>query len=184
MVNLSPLPTNAAAGRKQPKSRWKWKGKELFMQNYLSIGVDALVTYNFHKARENASGAWGLSGRLFNKLLYFVYGTKDVLERECGDLDRILEVRLDGRRVELPNLESLVLLNIPSWGAGVRPWELGSGHEEFDPARVDDGRLEVFAIYSSFHIAQMQVSQSISVSFLSSSCPLEVSIIHPFLIIF
>ena len=158
MVNLSPLPTNAAAGRKQPKSRWKWKGKELFMQNYLSIGVDALVTYNFHKARENASGAWGLSGRLFNKLLYFVYGTKDVLERECGDLDRILEVRLDGRRVELPNLESLVLLNIPSWGAGVRPWELGSGHEEFGPARVDDGRLEVFAIYSSFHIAQMQVS--------------------------
>ena len=103
MVNLSPLPTNAAAGRKQPKSRWKWKGKELFMQNYLSIGVDALVTYNFHKARENASGAWGLSGRLFNKLLYFVYGTKDVLERECGDLDRILEVRLDGRRVEQSN---------------------------------------------------------------------------------
>ena len=156
MVTLSPLPTNAAAGHKQPKSRWKMKGKELYMQNYFSIGVDALVTYNFHKARENASGAWGLSGRLFNKLLYFVYGTKDVLERECQDLDRLLEVKLDGREVELPNLESLVVLNIPSWGAGVRPWELGSGHDEYGPARVDDGRLKVFAIYSSFHIAQMQ----------------------------
>ena len=155
-VTLSPLPTNAAAGQKQPKSRWKGKANELYMQNYLSIGVDALVTYNFHKARENASGAWGLSGRLFNKLLYFVYGTKDVLERECQDLDRFLEVKLDGRKVELPNLESLVVLNIPSWGAGVRPWELGSGHDEYGPARVDDGRLEVFAIYSSFHIAQMQ----------------------------
>ena len=127
------------------------------MQNYLSVGVDALVTYNFHKARENASGLWGVSGRLFNKLLYFVYGTKDVLERECQNLDRVLEVELDGRRVELPNLESLVVLNIPSWGAGVRPWELGSGAGEYDPAKVDDGRLEVFAVYSSFHIAQMQV---------------------------
>ena len=50
-------------------------------QNYLSIGVDALVTYNFHHTRENANLPF--SGRLFNKLLYFLYGTKDVLEREC-----------------------------------------------------------------------------------------------------
>ena len=57
------------------------------MQNYLSIGVDALVTYNFHKARE--SPFYFMSSRLINKLIYFSYGTKDVLERECKDLDKV-----------------------------------------------------------------------------------------------
>ena len=59
------------------------------MQNYLSIGVDALVTYNFHKARE--SPFYFMSSRLINKLIYFSYGTKDVLERECKDLDKVSE---------------------------------------------------------------------------------------------
>ena len=60
------------------------------MQNYLSIGVDALVTYNFHKARE--SPFYFMSSRLINKLIYFSYGTKDVLERECKDLDKVLSI--------------------------------------------------------------------------------------------
>ena len=61
----------------------------IFMQNYLSIGVDALVTYNFHKARE--SPFYFMSSRLINKLIYFSYGTKDVLERECKDLDKVVK---------------------------------------------------------------------------------------------
>ena len=61
----------------------------IYMQNYLSIGVDALVTYNFHKARE--SPFYFMSRRLINKLLYFTYGTKDVLERECKDLDKVMK---------------------------------------------------------------------------------------------
>lgn len=61
-----------------PKKRFGQK-KTLFMQNYFSIGVDALVTYNFHKTRENKSIPF--SGRIFNKLIYFFFGTKDVLER-------------------------------------------------------------------------------------------------------
>lgn len=43
--------------------------KEMYMQNYLSIGVDALVTYNFHKARE--SPLYLIPSRLINKLIYF-----------------------------------------------------------------------------------------------------------------
>ena len=50
----------------------------------------------------------------------FSYGTKDVLERECKDLNKILELYIDENRVKLPNVESVVILNIPCWGAGVR----------------------------------------------------------------
>ena len=61
--------------------------QEIYMQNYLSIGVDALVTYNFHKARE--SPFYVMSSRLINKFIYFSYGTKDVLERECRNLNKV-----------------------------------------------------------------------------------------------
>jgi diacylglycerol kinase (ATP) len=40
-----------------------------YMQNYVSIGVDALVTFNFHKARE--SPFYLISSRIINKLIYF-----------------------------------------------------------------------------------------------------------------
>ncbi|TRY80799.1 hypothetical protein TCAL_12039 [Tigriopus californicus] len=116
---------------------------EIFVQNYLSIGVDALVTYNFHNARDSKSSS-----------------TKDVLERECKDLDQILELEMDGQKVSLPKIESVVILNIPCWGAGVRPWELGQGHEHFPVPSFSDHKLEVFCVYSSFHIAQMQVGIS------------------------
>lgn len=34
---------------------------------------------------------------------------------------------MDGQRVPLPSLESLVVLNIACWGAGVKAWTLGAG---------------------------------------------------------
>ena len=129
------------------------------MNNYLSIGVDALVTHNFHKARE--SPYYLFSSRFINKLIYFSYGTKDVLERQCQNLNRKLSLFMDGKKIELPNIESVVILNIPFWGAGVQPWTLGTGHKSFACEQsFADKRLEVFCIYSSFHIAQMQVGLS------------------------
>jgi len=131
----------------------------ILMNNYLSIGVDALVTYNFHKARE--SPFYLISSRIINKLIYFSYGTKDVLERQCQNLNKKLELHMDGKKIELPEIESVVILNIPYWGAGVMPWVLGTGHKDFPHApSMTDQKLEVFCIYSSFHIAQMQIGLS------------------------
>ncbi|KAF0301511.1 Diacylglycerol kinase epsilon [Amphibalanus amphitrite] len=133
-------------------------GSTVRMTNYVSLGVDALVTLNFHKTRESPHYLW--SSRLVNKLIYFCYGTKDVLERECQHLQQKLTLKMDGREVELPDIEALVVQNIATWGAGVRPWELGQGAGAAGVQRPDDGLLEVFCVYSSFHIAQMQVGLS------------------------
>lgn len=57
--------------------------------------------------------------------MYLCFGTQQVVERECKDLDKRIEVYLDGKQVDLPSTESIVVLNIPFWGAGVKLWELG-----------------------------------------------------------
>lgn len=134
------------------------RNKQIVMNNYFSIGCDALVALNFHRKREQIPKA--VSSRLLNKLLFFIYGTKDTFEKECRKLNEKVKLELDGREVDLPELESIVVLNINSWGAGVPVWSLGGGDQSPDPpqtSRFDDGIVEVFGIFSSFHIAQLQV---------------------------
>ncbi|XP_053994936.1 diacylglycerol kinase epsilon [Hylaeus anthracinus] len=129
------------------------------MYNYISVGVDAQVTLQFHRTRE--SRFYFYSSRLFNKLLYLCFGTQQVVERECKDLDKNVELYLDDKKVDLPSIEGIVILNIPSWAAGVNLWNIGlEGHEEYGKQSIDDGKLEVVALYSSFHMAQLQVGLS------------------------
>ena len=84
--------------------------------------------------------------------------TSDEASADHFILLQVVEVYMDGQKVDLPNIESVVVLNIPNWGAGVKPWTLGNGHLNFPPSSYNDTKLEVFCVYSSFHIAQMQVS--------------------------
>ncbi|KAF7405816.1 hypothetical protein HZH68_005185 [Vespula germanica] len=134
--------------------------QNLFMYNYLSIGVDAQVTLDFHRTRQSCF--YLFSHRIFNKLLYICFGTQQVMERECKNLDKNLEVYLNGKRVILPSIESIVILNIPSWAAGVDLWNIGleEGQKEVGAQKIDDQKLEVCALYSSFHMAQLQVGYS------------------------
>ncbi|KAL0278644.1 UNVERIFIED_CONTAM: hypothetical protein PYX00_000407 [Menopon gallinae] len=129
--------------------------KELFMYNYLSIGVDAQVTLDFHHARESPFYIFG--SRLINKLLYLGFGTQQMIEKKCQGLNERIELYLDGKKVDLPAIESIVVLNIDSWGAGVNLWKMSQTDENELQQSFNDGKLEVLAIYSSLHIAQLQV---------------------------
>lgn len=134
--------------------------RSLVMNNYLSIGVDALVALNFHQTRESKFYSW-FGSRLFNKFLYFSYGTKDILERKCNQLEGKIHLELDGIVQDLPELESIVLLNISSWGGGKDIWSIGRNAESTFPEQsIDDQLIEVVGITSSFHIAQMMVGLS------------------------
>lgn len=50
---------------------------------------------------------------------------QQVVERDCKDLDKNIELYLDEEKVNLPSIESIVILNIPSWAAGVDLWNMG-----------------------------------------------------------
>lgn len=125
--------------------------RSLLWNNYASIGVDALVTLQFHQTRQQQPMFTG--HRLLNKLWYFAYGTLDLLERACKDLHLRLRVELDGVPLVLPPLEGLVVLNIGSWGGGCQPWSATSATD----VSFNDGLFELMGLYSSFHIAQLQV---------------------------
>lgn len=45
-----------------------------------------------------------------------------------------LKLELDGERIDLPNLEGIIVLNIGYWGGGCRLWE-GMGDELYPLAR-------------------------------------------------
>ena len=42
---------------------------------------------------------------------------------------------MDGKLVELPPVEGVIVLNIASWGGGCRPWEISASSEEIATAR-------------------------------------------------
>lgn len=50
---------------------------------------------------------------------------QQVVERECKDLNKNIELYLDDKKINLPSIESIVILNIPSWAAGVNLWNMG-----------------------------------------------------------
>ncbi|XP_061736640.1 diacylglycerol kinase epsilon isoform X1 [Nerophis ophidion] len=133
------------------------KPKVLAMNNYFSVGPDALMALNFHTHREKTPSFF--SSRIINKVVYFLYGTKDCLVQECKDLDKRIQLELDGERVELPSLEGIIVCNIGYWGGGCRLWE-GVGDEPCPPTRLDDGLLEVVGVFGSFHCAQIQVKMA------------------------
>nr|CAI5817275.1 unnamed protein product [Callosobruchus analis] len=139
----------------------KLPNKIYYMYNYLSIGVDAQVALSFHKTRDSIFYVYG--SRVFNKLLYLCFGTQQVVTSDCKNLERRLDLYLDGQHIDLPELESVVVLNIPSWGAGVNLWG-NKGMSGDSSSRTSqsyhDGVLEVVGIYSSFHMAQLQVGLS------------------------
>uniref|UniRef100_A0A1Q3FDA3 Diacylglycerol kinase n=1 Tax=Culex tarsalis TaxID=7177 RepID=A0A1Q3FDA3_CULTA len=138
--------------------------RSVFVYNYFSVGVDALVTLNFHKARE--SSLYLFSSRFINKALYLCFGTHQVMQQDCVDLEKKVELYLDDVKIDLPELQSIVVLNIDSWGAGVKLWEMSKDSPTHgvnamrEAHSISDGILEVFGVVSSFHIAQLQVGLS------------------------
>lgn len=126
------------------------------MYNYIGIGLDAQITLDFHRTRR--SPLYLFNSTLFNKIIYVGCGTQQFLEHQCKGLQNMIELYMDDKKIDLPDIESIVIVNIESWGAGVNLWQLGADDgKEFGSQFIDDGLLEVLGVRSSIHIAQLKM---------------------------
>nr|CAG4643704.1 EOG090X00MP [Lepidurus arcticus] len=124
------------------------------MNNYFGIGIDADLCLDFHNAREENPNKF--NSRLHNKGVYVKMGLRKMMGRKlCKDLYKEIRLEVDGKLVELPPVEGIIILNILSWGSGANPW--GPEREEsFSKPNHWDGMLEVVGVTGVLHLGQIQ----------------------------
>ncbi|KAI6056236.1 diacylglycerol kinase theta isoform X1 [Marmota monax] len=121
------------------------------MSNYCGIGIDAELSLDFHQAREEEPGKF--TSRFHNKGVYVRVGLQKI--SHSRGLHRELRLQVEQQEVELPSIEGLIFINIPSWGSGADLW--GSDSDpRFEKPRMDDGLLEVVGVTGVMHMGQVQ----------------------------
>ena len=125
--------------------------KTLVFQNYLGIGVDAQAALRFHRTRNVRPHLF--FSAFTNKILYGLFGFRDVVEHSCAGLHQHVHVIADGVRCELPpETEGIILLNINSFAGGVRMWESSEG---YGASSMQDGMVDVVVVYGALHLGQL-----------------------------
>ncbi|XP_029458619.1 diacylglycerol kinase theta [Rhinatrema bivittatum] len=121
------------------------------MSNYCGIGIDAELSLDFHQAREEEPCKF--NSRFHNKGVYVRAGLQKISHNR--NLHNNLKLQVDQQEVELPNIEGLIFLNIPSWGSGADLWGANSD-SHYEKPRIDDGLLEVVGVTGVVHMGQVQ----------------------------
>lgn len=83
------------------------------MNNYFGIGIDADLCLDFHNAREENPEKF--NSRVHNKGVYFKMGLKKVVgnkRKQIKELHKEIKLEVDGKVVELPPVEGIIILNI------------------------------------------------------------------------
>ncbi|CAD1473799.1 unnamed protein product, partial [Heterotrigona itama] len=125
------------------------------MNNYFGIGLDADLCLDFHNAREENPNKF--KSRLRNKGVYVTMGLRKMVKRKpCKDLHKEIRLEVDGRVVELPQVEGIIILNILSWGSGANPWGPDTKEDQFYTPNHGDGMLEVVGVTGVMHLGQIQ----------------------------
>ncbi|KAJ7957083.1 Diacylglycerol kinase [Quillaja saponaria] len=130
------------------------------MMNYLGIGCDAKVAYEFHVTREINPEKF--SSQFVNKLRYAKEGARDIMDRTCADLPWHVWLEVDGRDIDIPkDSEGLIVLNIGSYMGGIDLWQNDYEHDDdFSSQSMHDKCLEVVCVCGAWHLGKLQVGLS------------------------
>ncbi|XP_044574219.1 diacylglycerol kinase theta isoform X3 [Drosophila ananassae] len=124
------------------------------MNNYFGIGIDADLCLDFHNAREENPNQF--NSRLRNKGYYVKMGLRKIVGRKAvKDLHKELRLEVDGKIVDLPPVDGIIILNILSWGSGANPWGPDKD-DHFTTPNHYDGMLEVVGVTGVVHLGQIQ----------------------------
>ena len=114
------------------------------MNNYFGLGLDADLCLDFHNAREEKPEKF--NSRLHNKAVYVKVSLRKCIGRRmCKDLHKEIRLEVDGKQIELPPIEGIIILNIMSWGSGANAWG-PEKEDKFTKPNHWDGMLEVVGV--------------------------------------
>ncbi|XP_072602456.1 diacylglycerol kinase kappa isoform X1 [Vulpes vulpes] len=125
------------------------------MNNYFGIGLDAKISLEFNTRRDEHPGQY--NSRLKNKMWYGLLGSKEVFQCSYRKLEERIHLECDGEAISLPNLQGIVVLNITSYAGGVNFWGSNTATTEYEAPAIDDGKLEVVAIFGSVQMAMSRI---------------------------
>ncbi len=143
------------------------------MCNYLSLGADAYVEMKFNQLRWNKPDKY--KSRIGNFVAHIKVGAKYLVRprsRKFFMNDHIETLVVDGKTLELPaNLQALIILNIPSYGAGTQPWGFTKEKDTSDVLKgvavkdmlVNDGNFEVIGLRGLPHFGTIKIFQATGV---------------------
>ena len=126
-------------------------GTDRAFYNYISLGVDAWIALEFHKARAADPDAFTSAWR--NKMKY---GQMSVKARSVThpEMCSAITLSVDGRTVDIPaGIIGVVVINLPSYAAGSDPWD----NNRRPCQSINDGVIEVFGIVSVEQLGLMQM---------------------------
>ncbi|XP_054422336.1 diacylglycerol kinase kappa [Pteronotus mesoamericanus] len=125
------------------------------MNNYFGIGLDAKISLEFNTRRDEHPGQY--NSRLKNKMWYGLLGSKELLQHSYRKLEERVHLECDGEAISLPNLQGIVVLNITSYAGGINFWGSSTATTEYEAPAIDDGKLEVVAIFGSIQMAMSRI---------------------------
>lgn len=146
--------------REENSEGYMEKEQSKFMMNYLGIGCDAKLAYEFHVTRQENPEKF--SSQFVNKLRYAREGARDMMDRACADLPWQVWLEVDGKDIQIPkDCEGLIVLNIGSYMGGVDLWQNDYEHDDdFSLQSMQDKMLEVVSVRGAWHLGKLQVGLS------------------------
>eukprot|EP01100_Stratorugosa_tubuloviscum_P006462 TRINITY_DN2788_c3_g2_i1.p1 TRINITY_DN2788_c3_g2~~TRINITY_DN2788_c3_g2_i1.p1 ORF type:complete len:623 (-),score=267.25 TRINITY_DN2788_c3_g2_i1:4-1872(-) len=131
--------------------------RQLYMNAYFGIGIDAYVAYEFHRRRQ--ANPERFTSRAYNKSVYTQIGVSAMVHQQLKLHNNCL-LKVDGEDFKIPNnIFGIVILNLPSWGAGKNPWK-NDRNKKFVAQSVCDKKFEIVGFTGIFHMGAIQAGIS------------------------